>query len=159
MKFKTLLTAVLLSLSPLSAPASPLSDLAEQHGVAWMMGSWTGAEGKIKLTYEWRVDKNAIAVKFEAGERTAEGIMALKPGTEEVHYMAVDSKGSVTRGEWIEHNGNPAIKSTRISSEGETKTILEHIKVDASTLKVKIYKQDDSGKAGDLAMEVEFKKQ
>lgn len=124
-----------------------------------MVGTWTGAEGKVKVTYEWRVEKNAIGVKFEAGERTAEGMMALKPGTQEVHYMAVDSKGAVSKGQWVESNGSPALKTTRISEEGEVKTIAEHIKVDDNTMKVKIFKQDDSGNAGELMMEVEFKKQ
>ena len=159
MKLTALLAAALLGLSSFQAPASPLSDLAEQEGVAWMIGSWSAAEGKVKVSYDWRVDKNAIGVKFEAGDRKAEGMMALKPGTQQVHYMAVDSSGAVSRGEWVESNGHPALKTTKISAEGETKTIAEHIKVDDTTMKVKVYTQDDSGNAGELLMEADFKKQ
>lgn len=158
MKLTALLAAAVLSFSAMQATASPLSDLADQEGLGWMMGAWSGAEGRVKVSYEWRVDKNGIAVKFEAGERTAEGLMALKPGTQEVHYMAVDNKGAISKGQWVESNGSPALKATRISEEGEVKTIAEHIKVDDNTMKVKVFKQDDSGNAGELLMELELKK-
>jgi hypothetical protein len=159
MKYTAIATAALLALTSLHAAASPMSDLTEQHGVSWMIGTWTGGEGKVKVSYEWRVGKHAIAVKFEAGDRTAEGMMALKPGTQEVIYMAVDDTGGVSRGTWVESNGHPALKVTREQDSGETKTIAEHIKVDDSTMKVKVFKQDASGAAGDLMMEFEMKKQ
>lgn len=158
MKLTALIAAAVLAFSAMQAPASPLSDLAEQEGLTWMVGTWSGAEGKVKVTYEWRVDKNAIGVKFEAGPRTAEGLMALKPGTQEVHYMTVDSEGAISKGQWVESNGSPALKVTRISADAEAKTIAEHVKVDDSTMKVKVFKQDDSGNAGELLMELELKK-
>lgn len=159
MKLTALFTAALLSISVLQNNASPLSDLMEQHEVSWMIGSWSAGDGRVKVSYEWRVDKNAIAVKFEAGDRSAEGMIALKPGTEQAHYMAVDNKGGISKGEWVESNGNPALKVTRSGADGEAKTIAEHIKVDDKTMKVRVHKQDDSGNPGELMMELEFKKQ
>lgn len=153
--------AAALAIGSLCQPlaASPLSDLVKQQEVNWMMGSWATADGKVKFSYRWRLDKNAIGIKFEAGERAAEGMMALKPGSQEVHQVTVDNAGGVTTGQWIDLNGNPALKSTHLGERGEIKTVTEHIKVDNDTMKVRIYKQDDAGNAGDLAMEIEFKRQ
>jgi hypothetical protein len=140
-----------------SALASPLSDLVEKHGLSWMVGKWETAGGEASLAYEWRVEKNVLAVAFSAGERESEGMIALKPGSTEAKYMAVDSKGSVSHGGWSEHNGNPLLKTTTMTAEGESRTMaVEHIKVDADTMKVVVYKTDSSGTIGDQLMEAEF---
>lgn len=159
MKLITLLAAALISFVSLKASASPFADLANEKDAEWIIGTWTAAEGKFKVTYEWRLEKHAIAVKFEGGGRSSEGMMALKPGTKEVHYMGVDSLGAISLGQWVESNGHPALKTTRVDSNGETKVIAEHIKVDEKTFKTRLLKQNDAGEAGELIGELEFKKQ
>ena len=136
--------------------ASPLSDVAGEAGVEWMIGSWATADGNVKVAYDWRLDKNAIGVKFAPGDREAEGMIALKPGTTTAAYMAVDNQGGISKGEWSEYQGNPLLKTTHVSSEGEKKTAVEHIKVDAGTMKIKVYKLNDSGDPGDLLVELEM---
>ena len=66
MKFLPLLAAALLA-NPFSVTvtASPLSDAAAEEGVEWMLGTWTDPSGEaIVLTYEWKLEKNAIAMKL-----------------------------------------------------------------------------------------------
>ena len=49
------------------------------------------------------------------------------------------------------------LKTTTMTAEGETRTMaVEHIKVDADTMKVVVYKTDSSGTIGDQLMEAEF---
>jgi hypothetical protein len=140
-----------------SLSASPLADLIEQNDLGWMIGKWETAGGEASLSYDWRVSKHAIAVTFSAGERQSEGMIALKPGSQEANYMAVDSKGGVTSGKWAEHNGNPTLKATMRNAEGDTRgTAVEHIRVDADTMKVVVYKLDSSGEIGEQVMEAEF---
>ena len=159
MKSSLLATATLAALLS-SAFASPLSDLMEKHGLTWMVGKWQTSGGNVSLSYDWRVDKNALAVAFSAGERESEGLIALKPGSTEAKYMAVDSQGGVIHGAWSEHNGNPLLKTTTMTTDGETRTMaIEHIKVDADTMKVVVYKTDSSGTIGDQLMEAEFIRQ
>lgn len=158
---KTVFLSVLLALAYVSpAAASPLSDLTTRHGLDWMLGKWVSADGNVKVAYEWKLDKAAIGLNFAMGDRKAEGFMVLRPGTETVEYGAVDSTGAVTRGQWVESpGGNPALKATRTAVEGEMKTYAEHVKVDDDTMTVKVFRQDDSGGAGELMVEVEFKRQ
>ena len=159
---KTAFLSLLLVAGALCSPvaASPLSDLTSQHGLDWMLGKWVSADGNVKVAYEWKLDKAAIGLTFSMGDRKAEGFMVLRPGTETVEYGAVDSTGAVTRGQWVESpGGNPALKATRTATEGEMKTYAEHVKVDDDTMKVKVFRQNDSGGAGELLVEVEFKKE
>jgi hypothetical protein len=112
----------------------------------------------VKLVYEYRLEKNIIGVNFKAGDRESEGMIALKPGTQESLYMSVDSQGSVSKGAWKEHEGNPLLKTTINGQEGEIKIASEHINVDANTMRVKVYKQNDSGDLGEVMVEVELKR-
>ncbi|MBP7948514.1 MAG: hypothetical protein KA004_02580 [Verrucomicrobiales bacterium] len=157
MKLLSLLSAALLA-SPFATTASPLSDLAAQFGVEWMLGTWTDASGEaIVLTYEWRLEKNAIALKLKAPDNEAEGMTVLQPGTDQIHYVSVDSKGGIAKGNWFEHAGNPALRVTYVNPEGESKTmVVEHVKVDADTMKVKLYNGEDPDTAE--AHEIELKR-
>lgn len=158
MKLPAFLAAVTLATATLLA-ASPLSDLVDQAGATWMLGQWASADGQVKVTYEWHLDQHAIAVKFTAAERSAEGMMALKPGSGEVHYVAVDNSGAVTTGRWIESNGNPTLQATRHADSGESKILVEHRKADDQTMKVTIHRQNDDGTPGEFLMEAELKRQ
>jgi hypothetical protein len=160
MKTKFLAAVLLLAVAPLTLPthASPLSDLVEQQQAGWLLGSWTSTDGNVKLRYEYRLDQNVIGVKFKGGEREAEGMIALKPGTQESVYVAVDNQGAVSKGEWAKHEGNPLLKTTVMSGQGEMKLASEHIQVDADTMRVKVYKQDEAGEPGELLIELEMKR-
>lgn len=160
MKTKLIASVLLLATAFLSLPtqASPLSDLVDQHQVGWLLGKWTSTDGSVKLTYEYRLDKNLIGVKFKIGDREAEGMIALKPGTRESVYVAVDSQGRVSKGTWGGHEGNPLLKTSVSGQEGEMKIASEHIHVDADTMRVKVYKQDESGAPGEVMAELEMKR-
>jgi hypothetical protein len=160
MKTKIIASALLLATASLTLPtqASPLSDLIEQHQLSWLLGSWATADGQVKLVYEYRLEKNIIGVNFKAGDRESEGMIALKPGTQESLYVSVDSQGSVSKGAWKEHEGNPLLKTTINGQEGEIKIASEHINVDSNTMRVKVYKQNDSGDLGEVMVEVELKR-
>ena len=160
MNSKVIASAVLLATSSLILPtqASPLSDLIESHSLNWLLGSWASGDGNVKLTYEYRLDKAIIGVKFAMGDSTAEGMIALKPGTQESIYVSVDSKGNVSKGTWAEHEGHPLLKTTITGEEGEMKMASEHINVDTETMKVKVYRQNDAGDPGEVLAEVELKR-
>ncbi len=139
-----------------SLVASPLSDSLEESGVTWMIGSWATADGAVKVTYEWRLDRHAIGVKFSGGGRDAEGMIVLKPGSKQAMYVAADSNGGVSKGAWSEYQGHPLLKTTYSTADKELKTATEHIKVSADTMAVKLYKQNDSGEPGEVMLELEF---
>ena len=159
MKTKIIASALFLTtFVTLPSQASPLSDLLESHNLGWLLGSWATADGNVKLVYEYRLDKNIIGVKFQADGKEAEGMIALKPGTQESLYVAVDNDGGVSRGTWKEHKGNPLLKTTISGREGEMKIASEHINVDADTMRVKVYKQNESTDLGEMIVEVELKR-
>ncbi len=160
MKTKILASILMLAgaLLTLPAQASPLSDLVDQQQAGWLLGSWTSSDGNVKITYEYRLEKNIIGVKFKAGDRKAEGMIALNPGTQESLYVAVDNQGAVSKGAWTKHEGNPLLKTTVLGEQGEMKTASEHIKVDADTMRIKVYQQDESGEPGEFLIELELKR-
>jgi hypothetical protein len=160
---KTILLLSLLALAPLSSPvrAESLGEMAASAGVEWAMGKWASEDGNVSLSYTWRLEKHAIAVTFKMGEREAEGMMMLKPGTKDVIYGAVDNKGGLTTGKWIDFNGVPTLVTTHTDAEGnERKMAAQHIKTDADTLTVKISGVDSDGKPDESqSREVVFKRQ
>jgi hypothetical protein len=141
--------------------AGPLGDRAAKEGTEWMIGKWATEEGNVSISYTWKLDKCAVAVAFKLGDREAEGMIVQKPGTNKVIYGAADNKGGITTGEWIQHNGNPTLISTSTDAEGkEVKMAAEHIKTDADTMTVKLYRQNEAGKPdGEPVREVVFKRQ
>jgi hypothetical protein len=159
----TLLLSLLFAVLPLSMTihAGTLAERAAKEKTEWMIGKWATEEGNVSISYTWKLDKNMVAVAFKLGDREAEGMIVQKPGTDKVIYNAADNKGGVTTGEWIQHNGNPTLVSTSTDAEGkEVKIAAEHIKTDADTMTVKLYKQDASGRPeGDPVREVVFKRQ
>lgn len=148
MKTAALILA-LFTLAPctFNARAGTLAEMAAAAGTDWIIGSWASEDGNVSLTYSWKLDKHAVGVTFKAGEREAEGMIALKPGTDKVIYGSVDNQGAVTSGKWEEYNGNPTLFSTTTKADGtENKIAAEHIKTDADTLTVKLYAVGDDGK-------------
>ncbi len=160
MKSSILASILLLACSALTLPsqASPLSDFVDQQDVGWILGAWASTDGNVKLAYEYKLDKHAIGVKFTAGDREAEGMIVLKPGTDESIYMAIDNKGGISKGSWSEYQGNPLLKTTIQTEDKEIKMATEHIKVDADTIKIIVHKQTDSGEPGEVMVELEMKR-
>ena len=146
------------STAPLPLQASPLSDLMDQHDLGWMLGSWASTDGNVKLTYEYKLDKNAISIKFAAGDREAEGMTVLKPGTQESVYMAIDNHGGVSKGKWSDYQDHPLLTTTVTTKDQEIKMATEHIKVNADTMTVKVYRQTESGQPGEMLVELEMKR-
>ncbi len=141
---KVILAAVLLTAFNFSASAGALGDLAAKHGLEWIIGSWVDKDTNgsvVKLEYEWRLDKNAIAVKSHSPENDSEGIIALRPGTEEVGEIVVDSKGGAGMGKWLEHDGRATLKLKYKSAVGEEKELAIGIeKIDQNTIQIYIHK-------------------
>jgi len=146
---KLLAAALFVAANAPELQARPLSELMEEVDATWMVGKWQDKDtsgGVVKLDYEWRLQKHAVAVKYTTPDSNGEGMIAVKPGTDNVVYMAVDDAGGTVMGKWREHEGNPLLTFKHTSSEGEERAMaVEHIKVDNDTLRLKIYKVDSSG--------------
>ena len=142
----------LLTLTPatLTVRAETLGEMAASAGVEWIIGKWASEDGNVSISYTWKLDKNAIGVVFKSPEKEAEGLIAHKPGTKDVIYAAVDNKGGLTAGKWIEHDGNPTLIVTHTEADGtEKKMAAQHIKTDDATMTVKLSAVGDDGKPDD----------
>lgn len=142
------LSLALLAFTPaaLTLRAESLGEMAASAGVEWVIGNWESEDGNISVSYKWKLDKNAIAVVFKAPDREAEGMIARKPGTDDVIYAAVDNKGGMSTGKWIEYNGNPTLVTTHKDADGgEKKMAAQHIKTDDDTFTVKLSAVGDDG--------------
>lgn len=127
--------------------AGSLSEIVSSAGTEWMMGKWTSEDGNITLSYTWKLNKNAVAMAFQMGDRESEGMSVLKPGSDEVVYGSVDNEGTVSSGKWGEFNSNPTLFTTTTKQDGTArKMAIEHIKTDAGTMTVKLYAIGDDGK-------------
>jgi hypothetical protein len=105
----------------------------------WMIGKWATEDGAVATTYEWRLDKNAVAVTLRIGSQSAEGMFARKPGGDDVIYGAVDNEGGMSTGKLIDYNGNPTLVVTHVSAEGrESRVALQHIR-NGETMTVKMH--------------------
>jgi hypothetical protein len=163
MKMKTaafVLSLFSLMASPSVLRAETLAEAAAAAGTDWMIGSWATEDGNASISYTWKLDNYAVAVVLKFGDRQAEGMIARKPGSDEVLYVAADNRGGLSKGKWIEFNDNPTLVSIHTNAEGtERKMAAEHIKTDADTMTVKVYGVGDDGKPeGAVLREVVFKR-
>ena len=161
MKTAILLIA-LFAIHPFSTTlrAETLAEMAAKAGTEWMIGKWTSEDGNVSVSYEWKLNKNAVAFTFKMGERESEGMMMRKPGTDQVIYSAADNRGGMSTGTWIEFNGNPTLIATHTNAEGtERKMATEHIKTDDKTMTVKLHAVGSDGKPDtSQSREVVFKR-
>jgi hypothetical protein len=161
MKTAALILALLtFAPSALTVHADTLAEMAAAAGTDWIIGSWATEDGNVSIAYTWKLDKHAVGVNFKLGDREAEGMIVVKPGTKDVVYGAVDNQGSVTHGKWVAFHDNPTLFSTQTKADGtETKMAAEHIKTDADTMTVKLYAIGDDGKPDESKVhEVTFKR-
>jgi hypothetical protein len=141
------LTLFSLIATPAALRAETLAEAAAAAGTDWMIGSWATEDGNASVSYTWKLDNYAIGVLLKVGDRQAEGMIARKPGTDEILYVAADNKGGLSKGKWIEFNDNPTLVSSHTDAEGkERKMAAEHVKTDADTMTVKLYAVGDDGK-------------
>jgi hypothetical protein len=150
--FRTMKTAALilalLTFAPatLTVQAETLAEMAASAGTDWMIGSWATEDGNVSIAYTWKLDKHAVGVSFKMGDREAEGMIVLKPGTKDVIYHAVDNQGGLISGKWQGFHDNPTLFSTLTKEDGtESKTAVEHIKTDDDTMTVKLYRIGSDG--------------
>ena len=162
MKIRSLIVAfVALASFPTVLPAATLGEMTQSAGVEWMVGKWANDDGKVTFSYTWKLDKHALAVTFKMGDHEAEGMILVKPGTDDVIYGAADNKGGMTVGKWTKFNDNPTLLSTHTDAEGnERKMAVEYVKTDADTITVKLHAVGDDGQPAATAdREVIFKRQ
>jgi hypothetical protein len=137
--------------------ASPLSDLVQESKADWMMGTWK-REG-VTLSFDYKLDKHAIEMKYEIGEVKGQGMIAMTPGEEAPDYLAADDRGGVAKGKWDETDGNPTLKLKHTDADGNVKQLaVVYSKVDDQTMKVSIRQLNDAGETEGDPMEVELKK-
>ncbi|MCF7675164.1 MAG: hypothetical protein K9N23_10950 [Akkermansiaceae bacterium] len=162
MKIRALILA-LAALAPLSStlPAATLGEMVSSSGLEWMVGKWASEDGNVSFSHTWKLDKHALAVTFKMGERESEGMIMVKPGTDEVIYGAVDNTGGMAVGKWTKLNGNPTLISTHTGPDGRVrKMAVEYIHTDDETLTVKIHKVDEDDQPDPTAgHEATFKRQ
>jgi hypothetical protein len=162
MKIRALILA-LAAFAPFSAtlPAATLGEIVSSSGLEWMVGKWASEDGNVTFSHTWKLDKHALAVTFKMGGRTSEGMIMVKPGTDQVIFGAVDNQGGMTVGEWTTLNGNPTLISTHTDPEGKVrKMAVEYVHTDDETLTVKIHQVGEDGQPDPAAgHEATFKRQ
>ena len=162
MKIRALILA-LLACSPLatSLHAASLGEMTRAAGFEWIIGKWATDDGNVAFTYSWKLDQHAVAVTFKMGDRESEGLIMVKPGTDQVVYGGADNKGGMVIGTWTKTNGNPTLNSTHTDVDGtERKMAVEYIKTDDETLTAKVYVVGQDGQPDPNSVrEVIFKRQ
>ena len=144
----TFVVALFLGLVP-AAIASPLEDILREKNLESFIATWgdkatNGAT--VKVSYEWKLDRNAIAVKVETNERRVEGMIFIDPKTHSISHLSMDTNGGMTAGVWTIEEDRVVLKFTYTDRSGETKKgAIAHEKVDADSLRVKMHKVGDSG--------------
>jgi hypothetical protein len=111
----------------------------------------------IKVTYEWRLDGHAVGIKITSPERNVEGLIARKPNTNDVGYIAIDNQGGGAVGKVVHKDHKIIVKLSYTDSEGEEgKLALTHEKTDASSMKLVLSNLSDSGEILDTKREIEL---
>ncbi|MGI8604775.1 MAG: hypothetical protein ACR2OZ_17535 [Verrucomicrobiales bacterium] len=159
--------SLLAALALFDAPASlkgaeTLGQLVAAKGFEWMIGNWAdkASDGQaIKLTYEWRLDKHAVAVKLESPERKSEGFMARNPKSGDVGYVAVDNRGGGALGKVTADEDKLVLKVNYQRSNGESGRLgVVHEKKDDDTMKVTLHKVEEDGALGEATEAIELKR-
>lgn len=152
-RFLSVFTAVLLAGGSVVARAESLGDIIAQQGLDWIIGAWSdkGTNGQgLKMSYEWRLDKHAIAVKVQTPERNVEGIIARNPKSGDVGYVAVDNQGGGALGKFSKEDDKIILKLSYQGSDGESGRIaIVHEKSEGEGIKITVHKLDESGNIGE----------
>ena len=141
-KLHPFLSTVVLILPLLVAGSLPaqetLLSIAQQEGVEWIVGKWTGtnSEGRsVALEYEWELDGHALEIDLTMGAESYKGMIALQPTDSRAVEFGADSSGGVTRATWRVQDGLVISDRTGTRSDGrEIKIAVVNKKVDADTV-------------------------
>lgn len=144
----TFAVTLFLSLAPV-AVASSLEDILREKNLESFIATWgdKATNGDtVKVSYEWKLDRNAIGVKVEMNDRRVEGLIFIDPKTRSISHLSMDTNGGMTAGMWTIEEDRVVLKFTYTDRNGETKKgAIAHEKVDADTMRVKMSKVGDSG--------------
>ncbi len=160
------LLAASLLFSPLAqrpAQAEPLGDKVAAIHADWIIGSWVDAPTAglgLKISYEWRLDKHAIALKATMADRQSEGLIAVNPRNGDVGIMVVDNRGGGAMGKVTAEDGKIVLTVKYTDGDGnDGKVALVHEKKDDSKVLVTVYAVNDSGGLGEKKESLELVKQ
>ena len=149
----TIVVALFLGLTPgfttTATAGDSLGDVVREKGLEPFIATWgdkaTNGDS-VKVSYEWKLDHQAISVKLEMNDRRSEGMIFLDPKTHGITHIAMDTNGGLTSGTWTIEEDRVVLKFTYTDRNGETrKGAIAHEKVDADTIRVKMHKVSDAG--------------
>ncbi len=128
--------------TPSTARGESLGELLESGGFGWIIGTWVDKESggeQLKVSYTWRLKKNAIAVKYSTSDSSGEGMIAFDAQNEKIVHASANDKGGVSVGSWDDDGGKAVLNLRQTSAEGEVTEIrFVHENVNADTMKVSI---------------------
>ena len=140
-----------------------LKSLADQEGVAWLEGRWktTTDDGQdISLNYRWAVEGNAIIVNTKIGTTSSHGMIYFSQDEQQVKQISVDSKGRITNSTLDVQYRKLILKTSITNDDGQTQKMgVTFEKVDAKTMKVKLYELEYGELSYDPWVEMEFKRE
>jgi len=156
------LTVLLVALGNAAMAQESLKDIVEEQGFGWMMAKWTAATDSgqsIVISFQWAVKGHAIITAFEMGERSSHGMIYFDADEQAVKQFSVDSRGQANNASW-EPMGGKALCRTKMTDEYGDKTDvgIAYSQVDATTLKVEVYRLENGQVPDYPAFEMNFKK-
>ena len=144
-------------------PESALSRMVEEGDTNWLFGRWkaTTDEGMdISLAYQWRLDKNMIAVYFRMGEHSYQGMISCVPGKEEVAEFGVDNEGNTVKVAWDASWDGLVSKRSITKANGDTEGMgVVYSKVDKDTMKVEVFGMEYGNLSSQSMGSLNFKRQ
>ena len=146
------------------AQEQKLGDLVKEYGFDWMIGKWmaeTDEGWKIQIEYKWELDKHLVTSRFKMGEYESLAMIFYNAAQETVVQVGVDNRGGSSKGEWQGEADKAILKSEYTGTDGETRKMgVVHSKVDADTMKVGVYRVEDTGELAEEPWgELEYKRQ
>ncbi len=95
------------------------------QSLAWLLGDWVneGADGRVKIKYEWSADKNFILgqhVVFREGKETSKSSIRIAWDASQNRFRSwtFDSDGGFGESHWIEGEGKWIIQSEAVAIDG-----------------------------------------
>ena len=95
------------------------------QSLAWLIGDWIneGADGRVKMNYEWSTDKNFILgeyVVFRDGKEASKSSIRIAWDASQNRFRSwtFDSDGSFGESHWIEGDGMWIIQSEAVATDG-----------------------------------------
>lgn len=146
------LAALCLFLATPALSQQSLGDLVAEGGFDWIIGKWaaTTDDGQsIQLTYQWQLEKHAIAGYFKMGSYETRNIIYYMPSEDKVVQVGVDNQGGSSKAVW-EPSGDKAVcKTEGLAADGQVNKMgVVYSKIDAKTMKVEVCEMDSSGQLG-----------